>query len=298
MTGLSLGAAGIAGDAPCAPVIHSVASADFTIQHVDGREVSISVWAPEQPGQYPKLIFSHGAFSAPDRYAALLEPMAAAGLIVMAPLHIDSEVHGHDKPPEHAVTWAARKADLIVLLNSQATPPVLEPGVQVAPLAPIAAGHSYGAFGAQVAAGAVAVGDSPYDSGDVAAVIALSPPGPLPGFIAPSAWDRMAGPQLVLTGTADVLPGFLDNWTLHTVSHRKALGSDQWLWVGAAVDHYFGNLIGRLDRDVAAQQTQFDDALHTITQFLVRYAALKAPHCASPIAARDTAIATLTNRGE
>jgi len=76
----------------------------------------------------------------------------------------------------------------------------------------------------------------------------------------------------VITGTADILPGFLDEWEMHTLPHQRAEAGQQWLWVGKDVDHYFGKLIGRLSNDASSQKDQFAEALVDHYSLPVRFA--------------------------
>lgn len=271
---------GCATQPDCVPEQLPVDKSEFEIPAGDARSTRITLWQPQRPGMYPLVVFSHGAFSAPERYDAVLAGLSGMGLIVAAPLHIDSELL--DGQPEPAEVWTTRKQDVDAVL---AVPGVLEArlarGVTFAS-SRIAAGHSYGAFGAQVAAGARAIGDQPSSVGaDLIAVIAFSPPGPLPGFISEDSWASLSRPQLLLTGTQDILPGFIDDWRAHAGAWEGAVPGDQWLWVGEGVDHYFGKVFGRLGRDVPAQDQQFDAAMHTTGQFLQTYVPGGLAVCAS-----------------
>ncbi len=269
----------------------------YTLAHPDGRETQVTLWQPAEPGQYPLLAFSHGAFSAPQRYDALLAPLAAMGLVVVAPLHIDSELLASDPPPAPDQVWTTRKQDMSALLTaSDSLLAQLTPGLQLTANR-VAAGHSYGAFGAQVAAGAAAAGEGPGEKvPGVEVVLAFSPPGPLTGFIEPDSWINMATPQLLITGSGDILPGFIDDWRDHAVGWKNAPAGDQWLWSGTGVDHYFGRVFGRLERQVPAQQAEFDAALATTQSFLARYLTTGLAVCAAPLTEKKSNLATLERR--
>ncbi|MEM6575704.1 MAG: hypothetical protein AAF736_15620 [Pseudomonadota bacterium] len=281
----------------CSLTALPVSSAELTLTHADGRKARFTLWQPERAGSYPMMVFSHGAYAAPERYDALLGPLAAMGFVVAAPLHIDSELIATDPPPPPDQVWRTRKEDFARLLEGP--PELLEAlgrGVSLSD-EKIAAGHSYGAFGAQVAAGAAAVGDEPgrVEPG-VKAVLAFSPPGLLPGFIEPDAWDQLSRPQLLLTGTSDILPGFIDDWRAHAAAYRQAPAGDQWLWAGEGVDHYFGNVFGRLDREAPDQRPQFDEALAVSQRFLAAYTAQPLAVCSDPLSTGSTVLASLEKR--
>lgn len=279
----------------CDPLSVSVVTSELL--HDDERRSQVDVYAPRSGGPYPLVAFSHGAYSAPERYAVLLRAIAASGFVVVAPLHIDSELLTEgQEPPPHVQTWSTRKADLRLVADAVPAIEALLAGVKITAVDDgyLVAGHSYGAFVAQVLAGATAIGESAVVDSRVAAVVAYSPPGPLPGFIAEDAWDGLSIPQLLITGTADILPGFLDDWELHTLAHQRAKAGQQWLWVGKDVDHYFGKLIGRLTYDVAPQKEQFAEALNVTQQFALLHSERSA--CTVEMMPAKTPLFTLTHR--
>ena len=220
------------------------AAQDTTLVLADGREVPVRRWQP--PGAPRGFIpFSHGANSSGAKYDRLCSALAAAGFVVAAPTHADSPDHpgGGKIPREQGIPL--RLADMRWLI-AQAV---------AAKLPVIAAGHSYGALIAQMLGGAGGVADAA-----VTAVIAWSPPGPFPPAITADTWQTMARPMLVETGTGDTLPVMAPTWDVHRVSHDVAPGPGV-LFVGAGVDHYFGNIICRPERSEPAQEAQFADAL-------------------------------------
>ena len=134
----------------------------------------------------------------------------------------------------------------------------------------IAAGHSYGALTAQYLGGATIelIGDSRYPLPDtlkderVSAIVAISPPGTIAGRISQKTWHDLKIPQLVVTGTNDVFPHIWPNYQDHFVSYLSAQEGDNYLLVLDQMDHYLGNLIGRLDREEQPQTT----ALHNLNE--------------------------------
>lgn len=246
--------------------------------HADGRESKVLAWFPRSAGTYPYIVFSHGAFSSPEFYDRLLRVWAGAGYVVVAVRHADSEqITGGERLPRE-YTWRTRREDVALLLSvpEKIRALVAERDITIAPLPPVVAGHSYGAFTAQVFAGArgrpaPAQPAAQEDGVDVAGVIAFSPPGPLEGIIEPDAWNQMDSPQLVVTGTADILPGFIDDWRLHRMAHDRSPVGGKWLLVAEGADHYFGNLIGRPEREAAPQSAQFAAATAASLDFLAEF---------------------------
>ncbi len=291
--------AGCAAQAPCTPVVVTTEITEVTLAAAVDRDSRVTVTAPIDAGVYPLIVFSHGAFAAPERYQRLLDAWASQGYVVAAPLHIDSELIQHEAPPTPQAVWQSRLDDVTAIVEQARTiAGALNPGVELDSTQWIATGHSYGAFVVQVMGGAAS--EWPAEIRKVTppgAVIAFSPPGPIAGFIPEHAWASMTAPQIVLTGTGDILPGFIDDWTLHTLAFDQAQGPDQWLWIGEGVDHYFGRVIGRLDRDVPPQEEAFVLALDATNRFLRDYSRNRVnSSCSFALAPAKEAAAELRRR--
>jgi len=246
----------------------------------DDRTVPLTVFAPAGGGTYPLIAFSHGAFAAPLRYRAMLEPLAAAGFIIVAPMHIDSEEYprakGEPARPPHPITWSTRNEDYALALS----PPtgiitaLDAQGLTIDAERTVALGHSYGALIAQLPGGAMAFepdGTQVARTNDrVDAVVGWSPPGPMPGFMAKEGWASLTAPNLTITGTADILPGFIDDWRAHKSSYDYAPKGARAVWIGEGLDHYFGGVFGR-EKDVSeTNRALFDRALATSLHFIER----------------------------
>ncbi len=240
-------AAGVIGTAATAAPV----AQDDSFTLADGRIVPVRRWQP--PGKARGFIpFSHGANSSGTKYDRLCGLMAAAGFVVAAPTHADSPDHpgGGAIPREQGIPL--RLADMRGLITEGTG----------AGLPVIAAGHSYGALIAQMLGGAGGVVEPA-----VKAVLAWSPPGPFPPAITADLWKTMARPMFVATGTADTLPMMAPTWDVHRVSHDVAPGPGV-LFVGAGVDHYFGNIICRPERTEAPQEAQFADGVAVCLAFV------------------------------
>lgn len=266
---------------------------EVAITASEGRSVPVTVFAPQEAGTYPLIAFSHGAYAAPGRYRALLEPLAAAGFIIVAPMHIDSEEFEHaegepDHPP-HAVTWAARNEDFALALKP---PTSLVEALSAAGLTldlerKISLGHSYGALIAQMPGGAVAIEpdggqiDRRDDSVDV--VVGWSPPGAMDGFMAKEGWKGLTIPALTITGTTDILPGFLENWEENLAAYYNAPVGARAKWVGEGVDHYFGGVFGRVKPADENSTAKFKQALAASLNFMERHSDAPVPCALAPM---------------
>lgn len=221
-----------------------------TLEAQDARSIEVSVFGPANGCKRCTLVvFSHGAFATPDRYTRLLEAWAQDGYVIVAPKHVDSEEHPQRDQYDGDAAFTARLEDFDLLVSSAVLRDALvDQGYQTNERV-IAAGHSYGALIAQLAAGASPDRDMSGSSfvieRELVGAVAISPPGPIPGLIVESGWSKIAVPQLVVTGTADVLPGFIDDWRLHLASYEAATRAPAYALVYKGQNHYFGGAFGR-----------------------------------------------------
>jgi pimeloyl-ACP methyl ester carboxylesterase len=215
----------------------------------DGRRVQIHSWLPRHRAR-GTILFSHGAASAPWKYERLIGHWAAAGYAVHAPLHVDSTDHPNHADYPAAASWPARIADMRALAERYGARGY------------IAAGHSYGGLMALALGGAsppVPPGvATPLRDERVLAVVAFSPPAPIPGFVDATAFATLAVPALIQTGTADVPPGSTD-WAGHLVAwEAPAAGGNRYALVLEGVDHYFKGAICRPELPGPPQLAELD----------------------------------------
>lgn len=199
----------------------------ITARATESRQVKIQVFAPLRPKGV--LVFGHGASGSPDRYLPLFARLNAAGYAIMAPVHVDSLQN-----PEHArfnlqTAFAERVADVGATARAAAE---RFPGLPLA-----AVGHSYGALFAQMQGGALRyITDARVPQ--VRAVVSFSSPGIIPGLIQPDvAFSTVAVPSLTITGTADVVPGFVSNWEDHLASFQGAPAGGRYALVLPGAEH-------------------------------------------------------------
>lgn len=247
-----------------------------TVATEDGRDIPFTVFAPSRAGTYPMAAFSHGAFASPTRYRALLGPLAGAGYIIIAPMHIDSEEFGSTERPSPLDTWNTRNEDMALALNPnvQLAAALADRTYFVDDTKVASLGHSYGAVIAQIAGGAVATGpdgaEARFLDQDVDAVIGWSPPGIVPGMMAAEGWSSLTAPTMTITGTTDILPGFIDQWQAHKATYDYSPVGARALWVGDGINHYFGGMFGREKPADENSQRLFQRALAVSLNYMDR----------------------------
>ncbi len=240
----------------------------------DGHAFPVEILHPGQAGTFPLIVFSSGNFASPDRYTKLLKPIAKAGYVIASPVHPDAEILALDPPADPMIVWEKRNDEFAYLASApeQLRNALARRNVAVDAQALGLMGHSYGALVAQTAAGAKAwqMAGPPSDRSIAGAdaLVAFSPPGPIPGAIVAQGWSSIAVPSFTQTGTADILPGFIDDWRGHIVSHERTAPGNRWLWVGEDVDHYFGGIYGREMPASPDMEAKFNHALAATIAFL------------------------------
>ncbi len=222
---------------------HPVATVrDIRWQAMKQRPLELNLYYPDDDGEFPLLLFSHGNWSDRNSYDRVIQHWVSHGYVVIAPDHLDccSMAKGifYSLLRGNLGLIQARTRDLAYLLDAL---PELEQ--QVTDLAGRVdstrigiAGHSFGAFTAQQFGGAAALDP---DSGEyhgaiderVDAVLALNPPGPMFDEITRDSWLTLATPTLVSTGTWDVQPRFWPDWRMHLMSWETAMPGDKYALV-------------------------------------------------------------------
>lgn len=259
------------GGALLTPLASSLAAAAASVRTFDlpwpsGRTIQVTDWRP-RGRERGLVLFSHGALSAPQLYEGLIGHWVADGWRVMAPLHVDSERHPHTKDFPGLASWGARIEDMRALSAHVGNRPW------------VAAGHSYGGLVALTMGGAAAVPppgiSGPLSDFNVSAVVAFSPPAPVPVLCTAEGYSRISVPALIQTGTADnppAGPGLAPvpgSWKGHLVPYDAATpGGHRYGLVLEGVDHYFGGLICRYEVPGPKQAERLEDAKRISSQFM------------------------------
>lgn len=191
-----------------------------TVAAEAGHTVDIHITRPARVRGV--MLFGHGGGSEPSQYAALAAAFAREGWLVLSPLHRDSRAH----PGRIDFVGQAGFAARIVELDAAARlAQSLAPGKPL-----VAAGHSYGSLFAAMRGGALA-GMGPPPSIPVRAVLALSSPGRIPGLINPGSYSGLRVPTMVVTGDADLVPGFVTDWRQHLAAYEDSPVGDKFALV-------------------------------------------------------------------
>lgn len=251
-----------------AQAVPSVASSDtIRLNAPDGRSIMVSEWRP-RGRERGLILFSHGNGSAPRFYNALINVWSAHGWRVLAPVHVDSNEHPDTAKFPGLASWKARIEDMRALSAHIGQRPW------------VAAGHSYGALVALTLGGAAAVTpqglSGSLDDPNARAVVAFSPPAPVPVLITSAGYGALKVPALIQTGTNDVpqMPAGMpplppESWTGHLAPFEAAkAGGDRYGLVLEGVDHYFGGAICRFDLPGPHQTKRLEDASRISTLFL------------------------------
>lgn len=199
----------------------------------NARELELQVWTVEKPTAV--VVFSAGGGGQPANYDRMLRALAGKGFIVVAPAHSDALARGDLSGSAGPTSFAARIEDLGIARGyANATRPGL-------PL--VVMGHSFGSMMSSLAVGA-ATPAGPQTDPTVKALIAFSSPGIVQGLLTPTSYRSLGAPVLMVTGDADLVPGFVTDWRSHRAMYDQSSVSGSTLVVVGGADH---NLIVRGD---------------------------------------------------
>lgn len=216
------------------PAKYSANVHDYKVKTIDeilltdqqrSKHVPVTVSFPDGQGPFPVIIFSHGAGGSPQSYQPLIRYWTANGYVCLQPSHNDSlqlrQRTGQDATfmtilRQAASDWQgwenrARDISLIIdrLTEISQNSPLLQGKMNFQKIG--VAGHSYGAFTAQLIGGATI--DIPRGGKDVSfsdpraqAILLLSPQGRSKntlGFKNQQSWSQCLQPEMIMTGSLD-----------------------------------------------------------------------------------------------
>jgi pimeloyl-ACP methyl ester carboxylesterase len=279
--GLGLGFASMTSRASplASPGQHTTTQNTTITDPSDGRTITIKLFAATARARRKSgfIVFSHGANSSGALYDAMLAPLAAAGFVVAAPTHVDSEANPNRARYSQADIFATRLRDLNLITEARVAlaTQMGAGGSKFEAQNTVIAGHSYGALMALYLVGARqtlmggASGALPPSIANplFRAAIAVSPPGPIPGFLTPEQFGTINRPILVTTGQKDILPGFVDDWRSRLIAFETSPRDPAYCAILPDVDHYFGGAIGRLTQPGPPQRISLEATNHVAGLF-------------------------------
>ncbi|MET7992355.1 alpha/beta fold hydrolase [Amycolatopsis sp. NPDC005232] len=186
----------------------------------DVQRVAVFVQEPDGAGEKPVVVLCHGLGGSHRGYAGLGHHLASHGYAVLHPQFRDAfelagpelglsgvdertwaadpvakqRMHALLFDPEH---WLSRVGRVHAVLDALAAKPGLKPGHV------LLAGHSFGAYTAQLLLGTRLSGHETFSHPAVAGGILLSPQGSGDRGLTPGSWEDVELPLLVVTGTRD-----------------------------------------------------------------------------------------------
>jgi alpha-beta hydrolase superfamily lysophospholipase len=228
---------------------------DITL--TSGRVVTYSIWRPHTARA--AVVFSHGAGGKPQNYEALTSAYRDAGILIAAPLHVDSVEHPHHADYDRRSTFEARCEDMVAgfrLLSS------------LAPEAPQAvSGHSYGSLMSLITAGGCPpVIPAPLVQG-LKAVVSFSSAGKVPNLISEQSYSGLTAPLLLVTGDQDTVEeAHIADWRDHLYPFQTSPAGAKMALVYAGGTH---NLIG----GALPAGADGPDAMRNGADYILAYAA-------------------------
>lgn len=167
------------------------------------RELTVRVYAPDVPGRFPVLVFSHGLGGSRTSFAPLSRYWASQGYVCVHPAHPDDPARGTSAGPRRA-----RELSAVIdgLDDLEKAVPGLKGKLDRRRIG--TAGSGLGALAAMLTGGATldlseAEKDRAYLDPRVRAVLAISGPGPGKLGLTNASWRRLYVPVMTLTGTQD-----------------------------------------------------------------------------------------------
>lgn len=250
------------------------------LKTANDREIPLKIYVPKGTGPFPVVIFSHGTGASKDDYATLGEFWAAHGYVSIHPSHADSlALRGLplnlrnlrttlDEVLNDSNSWVERARDLELIVNT--LPNLASYNERLSGKIDSSrvgvAGHSFGAYAAQIAGGAsISLPDGrgsfrlPENS-EIKATLLLSPQGTGQQGLTRESWRNFRQPMMVMTGPEDQGAEGQDyRWKTEPFELSPA-NSNKYLVLLAHANHFsFGGRaqagIGRAQSNGGGEQT-------------------------------------------
>jgi hypothetical protein len=254
---LLTGAVALGAAAFAPPLAHATQDDQTDVTVSNGRVVTYSIWRPQTVRA--AIVFSHGSGGKPQNYEGLTSAYRDAGILIAAPLHVDSLEHPHHADYERVSTFRARCEDMTAGFALLTT---------LAPNAPQAvSGHSYGSLMSLIAAGGCPPVIPAPLAPNIKAVVSFSSAGIIPTLINEHSYGGLTQPLLLVTGDQDTVEeAHITDWHDHLYPFQTSPAGNKTALVYAGGTH---NLIGgQLPAGAAAP-----DAIRNATDYVLAFAA-------------------------
>ncbi len=213
------------------------------------RTLDLSISYPQAPGNYPVIVFFHGALCSAAGYMQLADQWASRGYVVILPQHPNPK--GMRPRSEAALREFLEQVQdmssvVDVLPELAARAPAV--GERMDSTRIVAAGHSMGALIASAVSGLTRTGldgaAASFHDERFAVAVLLSGPGPLPNTPA-GAWDELTLPVMVTTGTRDHANQTDDktNWRWRLGAYDLTPPGDKFALIVDDADHFLGGML-------------------------------------------------------
>jgi pimeloyl-ACP methyl ester carboxylesterase len=234
-------------------------SVDLAVR-ASGPPMTVRVVRPDGDGPFPLIVFSHGMFSANDRYDAIVTHWVSHGYVVLLPNHVDA--NRAVKPRNNADIEAiidSRARDMGLVLDHLDDIVAGVPALagRLGPPPYVAAGHSVGTYVALLTAGlktrnpqtgvVTAHPDTRYG-----VVVMSSDPGNM-ALMPADLWLGVSVPRFLVRGSEDF--GVMGDGRTKADYQTEVLSSDEapagrrYLLAIDGANHYFGGLVHRQPKD-------------------------------------------------
>ena len=251
---------------------------DITVS--GGRTVTFAIWRPHTVRA--AIVFSHGAGGKPQNYEALTSIYRDAGILIAAPLHVDSLDHPLHANYDRLGSFRARCEDMVAGFA------FLETLAGDAPKA--VSGHSYGSLMSLITAGGCPpVIPAPLAPG-LKAVVSFSSAGKPAQLINEHSYGGLNVPLMLVTGDQDTVEdAAITDWHDHLYPFETSPAGDKTALIYAGGHH---NLIGgQLAADASGP-----DAMHNGADYILGYAAGDADALARVQALQSNAVRQVLRR--
>lgn len=214
------------------------------------KDLELRVTYPHERGQYPAILFSHGATGSKDVYQPLAKYWASFGYVVIQPTHLDSYKYGGKIRDRATIAraWKDRVDDIVFILDSLSTVEKRLPaGVQIDADRIAVAGHSYGAITSQMVAGMEYIlprGRKISFADDRPKCFVIISPQGTGKALTKDSYAKMTRPMLMITGDNDGTPYGNGKGPWRREAFDNAPAGNAWLmWIKDA-HHAFGGIAG------------------------------------------------------